>query len=228
MLYYFTINTIVETICFFVALFCLRKDSGLVWRSAIWFLFITCIAEMAGIYVKRLYVADKVHIHPNAWVYNIFILFQVGFFSLMFQHLLTKPTNSKPIIIGGFVLLIILHIYGVFSHSVFVYDELTNTVMSILLVLYSLYFYYYLLKDDAYVNLRNSAAFWWVAGILFFYFGTTAYNLFYEKLSSIVLSNKGDLINLKYLHNTLNILMYGCWSYSFICRKWQTRKSEIL
>ncbi|MGZ3814951.1 MAG: hypothetical protein ACXVB0_23310 [Mucilaginibacter sp.] len=227
MLHYFTINTTVEAICFLVAICCLRKDKSFVWRSMILFLLITCIAEMAGIYVKRLYIADKIHVHPNAWVYNILIFFQIGFFSLMYQHLLSKSANSKPAIIGGFVLLVLLHVFEIFSHSIFVYDVWSNTAMSILLVLYSLYFYYYLLKDDGYLNLKNSSAFWWVAGTLFFYFGTTAYNFFYEKLSSIVLSNKGDVIYLKYLHNTFNILMYGCWSYAFICRKWLTKKSEI-
>jgi hypothetical protein len=226
MQHYFTLNTIVEIICFLIALICLKKDNDVVWRSAILFLFITCVMEMTGIYVKRLYLADRLHIPSNAWVYNILILFQAGFFSLMFQHLLKKHSYSRFIIVGGFALLIILHIYEIISQSIFVYDSLTNTAMSVLFVLYSFYFYYCLIKDDMYINLKYSPAFWWVAGTLFFYFGTTVSNLFYEKLTSIVVNSKHNLIYLKYLYNSFNILLYGCWSYSFICKKWLITTSK--
>jgi hypothetical protein len=35
-----------------------------------------------------------------------------------------------------------------------------------------------LLKDENYTDLRISANFWWVIGVLFFYFGSTAVNLY--------------------------------------------------
>lgn len=224
MLKYFTINTSAELLCFVVALICLSKDKSIAWRIMIFFLLVTCIAELTGIYVKRLYLSDTVHIHPNAWVYNIFIFAQVTFFSYFFQFLLKKYNYSKPIIFGGLACLIALHIYGIVSQTIFIYDELTNTVLSVLLVLYSLYYFYCLIKDDKHIQIAKSAGFWWVTGILFFYFGTTAYNIFYDQLSSIVNRTGQNSGALKYLHNVFNIILYSCWSYSIICRKWELKR----
>lgn len=225
MLHYFTVNTSVETICFLIAVFCLLKDANLIWRSMVLFLFITCLAEMLGIYIKRLNLTDLTHIHPNGWVYNILLIFQAGFFSMMFQYLIGKYVNSKLFILSGFVLLIVIHCYRMAVNTFSVYDQLTNTVMSVMLVLYSLYFYYCLIKDDGYINLKRSPAFWWVAGILFFYFGTTASNLFYDKLSVLTVGPQ-SLKYLKYIYYLFNIILYSCWSYSFICRQWQTMTSR--
>ncbi|HTD99131.1 MAG TPA: hypothetical protein VK668_07570 [Mucilaginibacter sp.] len=224
MLNYFTLNTIVEIICFVVALICLVKDKSLAWRSMVLFLFITCVAELMGIHVKRLYLADRAHVHPNLWLYNILLIFQAGFISLVFYHLLNKYSNSKPLILSGLALLAVIYIYEIVAHGIFKFNNLTNTVMSVMFVFYSLYYYYHLLKHDAYVNLKYEPAFWWIAGTLFFYFGITACNLFFDKLSTIVITPKHYLTY--YIYNTLNIILYGCWSYSFICRKWLTRISE--
>ena len=226
MLNYFTLNTTIETVCFIVACICLIKDKSLVWRSMVIFLLITCIAEFMGIHVKRLYLADRIHIHPNGWVYNILMVFQAGFMSLMFQYFLRTHKYARYAIGVGFIALLLLHLYEIFNNSIYSYDELTNTIMSVLVVFYSFYFYYSLLNDDTYIGLNKSAEFWWVVGILFFYFATTVSNLFYDRLSSIVIKSRHNLMYLRYLNNALNIILYSCWSYSFVCRKWLTKTSE--
>src|ERR1700748_408522 len=180
-----SLNTDIEIACFIIAFICLIKDKNLAWRSMILYLFITCITELLGIHIKKLYLADTIHVHPNIWIYNILLIFQAGFVSLMFYHLLKKYINSKPIVIGGLTLLIILYTYEVFEHGVFVKHNLTTTIMSILFVIYSLYYFYHLLNDVVYVNLMYSAAFWWVTGVLFFYFGSIASVLFFEILIKI-------------------------------------------
>ena len=147
---------------------------------------------------------------------------------IMFQHLLKKFTNSKPIIIVGLALLVGLHIYEIFVNGIYIYDDLTNTLMSVLLIFYSFYFYYSLIKDEAYISLKNLPAFWWVSGVLFFYFGSTVCNIFYEKFAPLVLNPKKGFNYFKYFFYAFNILLYSCWSYSFICRKWLTKRSKIL
>jgi hypothetical protein len=224
MLNYFTINTVAEIICFITALLCLTKDTSFYWRWLILFLLITCIAEITGIYCKRLYLADKAHVPSNAWVYNVLIVFQASFFSLIFHHFLSRFFKSKPIIISGLAFLAAVYCYEIFLHGFFVYVELTNTTMSVLLVLYSLYYYFCLIKDDTFVNLKRDANFWWVTGVLFFYFGTTVFNVFYEQLTAIVLATKHDLKYLKYFHSFFNVILYGFWSYAIICRKWMITK----
>jgi hypothetical protein len=168
---------------------------------------------MAGLLIGRKY-------GNNQWVYNIFLLSEAGFTNLIFAAFYDKYTHNKSIIISGLIIFIILYIYEVISHGFLKYNNLTYSVMSVQFVLYSLYFFYLLLKDDHYINLKFSSEFWWIAGTLLFYFGNTASNLFDDKLYSISNGQKNDLTN--FIFKALNIILYSCWSYSFICRKWLT------
>jgi hypothetical protein len=101
MLSYLTVSTSAEIICFFVALFCLSKDQSPAWKSMVLFLFLTCLIEFFGIHFRKLFLADRVHVHQNVWLYNILLIFQAGFISFMFQNLLQKYINIKPIIFDG-------------------------------------------------------------------------------------------------------------------------------
>jgi hypothetical protein len=218
MLSLFTVNTVSEIICFIVALMCLTKDVSPVWRSMVLYLLITCAAEIYGLYIGH-------QTHNNHWVYNIFILFEAGFTHLMFFYLFGQHINSKPKVIIGLALFLTLYIYGIIAHTFFVYNYLAYTVMSVQFVFYSLYYYYLLLQSDHHIDLRYAPEFWWVAGTLFFYFANTACNLFYDKLYSVMLTPKHHLTY--FIFKALNIILYGNWSYSFICRKWLTKRSEI-
>jgi len=223
MLSYITISTTVEIICFFVALFCISQDKSIAWRSLVLFLFITCITELLGIHFRKLFVADMTHVHQNVWLYNILLVIQACFISFMFNHLLKKYINSKPIIISGLALLAVSYLSDISNHGFFIYNETTNTVMLVLFVLYGLYYYYRLLKDDTYINFTYSAEFWWVAGLLLFYFGSTASDVFFNNLSPYKASSLRTLSSS--IFKALNIILYSCWSYSFICRKWLTMTS---
>jgi len=217
MYHYFTASTISELICFIFAAICLLKDTSVVWRCMILYLLITCIAEFAGVYVE-------IKSRNNQWVYNIFLLFEGGFTILMFGYIFNQFNKSKLIIISGLVLFAILYIYELLSHGFFVYNYLTYKVMSILYVLYSFYYYYLLLNDAGYVRLKYASVFWWVTGTLFFYFGNTAVNLFDKHLAEVKIF--GDQYLTYFIYKVLNITLYGCWSYSFICRKLLTLKSK--
>lgn len=218
MLPYLTINTVSEILCLITAAICLSKDNSLAWRSMVLFLLITCIIELSGIYIKRLNIEDHKHLHRNEWLYNIFMIFQIYFMIYMFYHLLKQYHNNKRwIIFPGTGLLIVLYVYEVCKHGVLEEHILTFTTMSVLFVLYGFYYFYYLHKDENYLQLKTSPAFWWVCGTLFFYFGVTACNLFFDKLM-IKITPKHYLTY--YIFNVLNVILYSCWSYSFICRKW--------
>lgn len=216
MLSYFTASTTIELICFIVSILCLIKDKNLVWRSMTLYLFVTCAAEFSGVYMARKF-------HYNQWVYNVFLLFETGFNNLMFFHLFGRYINSKPLIRSGLALFVLLYTSELAYHGFLVYNNFTFTVMSVIYVFYSLYYYYLLLNDGHYIRLKYYPSFWWVAGTLFFYFASTACNLFDEKLEHAMITKS---LNVSYfVFKALNIIQYSCWSYSFICRKWLMPKT---
>jgi hypothetical protein len=218
MLNLFTVNTTIELICFVFAVICLAKDREWIWRIQILYLFITCVTEFSGILISK-------HKYNNQWVYNIFIIFEASFTHLMYGQLLKKYIQSKPIIIIGLVLFVGVYTYVIVKNGFFAYAYPAYNLMSVLFVIYSLYYYYLLLKDDEYVNLRYWPPFWWIVGSLFFYFGNTACDLFDDKLSKVMINIFHQHLTY-FIYKILNIILYGCWSYSFICRRWLTTTSR--
>ena len=215
---FFTVSIVAEVICFLVALICLLKAQNLVWRSMVLYLLLTCVTEITGLYIAK-------QTQNNHWLYNIFLFFEAGFTFLMLANLLGKYVNCKPIIIPGVAIFIVFYVYGFINHGVYFYNYAAYTVISVMFVLYSLYYYYLLLKDDVYIDLKYSPEFWWVAGTLLFYFANTGCNIFYNQLFSIMISPKHHLTY--FIFKALNIILYGCWSYAFICKKWLTTTSEV-
>lgn len=224
----FTINTVSELVCFIVALFCVTKDKNPAWRSMMLFMLVTCIVEFTGAYMKIMYRISPSRAYMNVWIYNIFRLVESGFISLMFYHLFKMYFNSRLIIFGGLAITLACFIYDVSTRGIMRGVATTGTVQAILFILYGLIYFYHLLKADAFYDLKVYSPFWWVAGVLFFYFGSMVITIFYdqitEKLSMLIIAPRRYLTG--YIYNALNLLLYGCWSYAFLCEKWLTKTSR--
>lgn len=213
---YITFNTGAETICFLVAIICLTRNVSRIWKLLVPYLFITCAVEFIGVYLKK-------HHQPNQWPYNILLIFQILVVSLIFMNLFNRYFKSKTLIIGGVAVLLLIYTYDTISQGFFIFYELTYNVMCVVFVVYCLYYFYLLLNAETYVELEYSANFWWVSGALFFYFGSTIINIFRGVLSPV---NMGGHNISYYIFIILNIILYGCWSYSFICKQWLTTTSR--
>jgi hypothetical protein len=218
MLEFFTLSTIFESQCLIVAIICAWGAFNGQWRYIIPYLLLTCVVECIGIYLKHRHQA-------NQWPYNILLVGHIAFISYMFSQLLQKNSRSKPVIITGLVLLALAYGYDLLQHGFLRFNVLTYNVMSVVFAIYALYYFYVLLHDDTNTQLGFSFEFWWVCGILFFFFGATAVNLFRGKLSTIMITPKHALPY--YIYMVLNIILYTCWSYSFICKRWLTKRSGI-
>lgn len=212
---YISFNIGVELACFLFALYYLGKDRSS-WKLMVIFLCLVVITEVSGKQLTLLRIS-------NQWLYNIFLLFEAAFVGCMFYSLLSK---RKAWIFYGFLLFSGSYLLEIYFRGFQQFLSLTNLLSSTLFVVYSLYFYYELLQDEKHYDLPGHAPFWWVTGCLFFYFGGTACNIFFDQLSII---KSGDLrLPLRYIiFSLLNFILYSCWSYSFICR-YQQRTSYTL
>lgn len=207
---FLSINTIAEIICFLTAAVFLTKDKNPIWRLFTVYLLITCITEEVGLILKRHGI-----MRTNVFIYNILLLFESLFMSLMFLNIICHYRNFRPIFYSGLFLATFIFILEAIIHGLYIYNNITTTIISILFIGYGLYYYYLLIKDEDYYRLGKHAPFWWVAGTLFFYFGTTVSDLYF----SIFNTKAALLFTHRYLiYNYLNIVLYGFWGYSFVCR----------
>lgn len=206
---YFTINTCSELICFFVATICLYKDKSPAWKWLAFYMLLVCVTEFCGVYIKN---QDK----HNSWVYNILLFFEIGTVLIMLQTIAGKYIKNKTMVIGSAIVLATIYVYDLSLHGIFKRNYYTNIALAIAAVILSLYYFYSLLKDEEYINLKYSAAFWWVFGTFFYYFVDTTLNVFYPVLSKMLIAPNDTFA---YIYKAANLILYGCWSYSFICKR---------
>ncbi|MBL4675325.1 MAG: hypothetical protein JKY70_03840, partial [Mucilaginibacter sp.] len=184
------------------------------------FLLFTLITEFAGIYLRQF-----LHVR-NYSVYNIYLLAECGFTSYFFYRLYRPYQYPVKWLYIWYGIFILIYLTELFRNNFSGFASASASVMSVVFVPASLYFYYRKLKDDHFELLIYSASFWWVNGALFFYFGSTACNIFMDYLAShesIAYNNSIRYI----IYIILDIIMYACWSYAFICRYLQRKLSHL-
>ncbi|MBV7532191.1 hypothetical protein [Chitinophaga sp. sic0106] len=217
----FTVNTTIELICFLVACVCLHRDKSAAWRLMIPYLALVCLTEITGIYLRK-------HLHvSNTWLYNVYQYLELTvIWSFLYFNLKPYVTSNKwyYIILAGLWVIFITETY---IRGWNVFANISASVMSIVFIITSLYYFLLVIRDEAYLQLSTHAPFWWVSGTLLYYFGSTASNVFFDFLIS------GAIMSLPFplryiVFNILNVLLYCCWSYSFLCRFRQRNSSSSL
>ena len=212
---YFTVNTLTEFFCFLISLFCLYRDKDKAWKGFILFLMLTCVTEAAGIYVRYELLL------PNFMVYNIFLVVECTVLNLFFYHLIKTNDNLKKLLVAWLVFFLTFYFYELYTLHFRGYVSTASTIMSVEIVLASIYFYYRLLKEEKFRKLSTYAPFWWVNGTICFYFAGMACNIFFKYLVQEHIS-PGVSHSARYVvFSILNVILYACWSYSFICRYFQ-------
>ena len=209
------LTILIEISCLIAALFFLRKDTAKFSCITVAYLAIVCITELLGL----LYI-NAFH-KSNAWIYNVFIIFEATYISYGL-YVALKPLTATAFVIcsSPLVIFCVTYIYEIFNHNFLKFQTLTITVASVLFVFISLIYFYLLIKRKEPINLGIHAQFWWITAVLFYYFGSTIYNLFIYLLYQNFLKSYHIL---SYIMLGLNLLLYSIWVYSFICNSRQQK-----
>ncbi len=207
---YFTINTVTEMICFLMGIIFLFRDKDFGWRLLCLYLLLVCAVEIGGIHLWK--VLSK----PNYMVYNLLLIFENLMVSYFLFYLIKPYKNRLSWLIVWQGLFLVCFVVEMTDNQLGGFAFRTVIVMSVAFVVASLYFYYLMLSDDQFIQLWKHAPFWWVNGVLFFYFGSTACNVLFKYF---LLDNTHLTASIRYwIFAVLNIILYTCWSYAFICR----------
>jgi len=199
----------------FSILFLANKKVGW-WRAFIAFLLLTVCVETAAYAIVVLSHRTK----SNHWLHNLFLPVETVFTGWILYKISITYFNSKPWTLTGLAVFFFLYFYESIRSGFTEYSILANSMASVWIIIMCCLYYYYLLKQDEYITITKHAAFWIVAGCFFFYFGTTACNLFYIYLESINIKQK---IPIRFfIFAALNFIFYASWSYAFLCKYRQT------
>jgi len=203
----------IEFSCLIAAIVFLYKDKTLFWRLALYYQILVFAVEFTGSYMGN----KGIH---NLWLYNIFIFFEVGFIFYGIRRCLKIYNKEKKPVILGMVITYITYFSSFILRGFLVYNSITISVMSVIFVVLALYYYYLLLKDENFIDIRTNPEFWWITGVLFYYFGSTISNIFYDVLTINIFGR----ITITYvIFVILCFILYGLWTYSYICRAKQRK-----
>ena len=215
-----TPNTAIEFVCFLAALIFLFKDKDAAWRLLIPYLFLTFAVETLGLYMRLILGVN------NITVYNCFLILECLFNSYFFYSLYKHFKYSAKWLYAWLGFFAAMYLAEMMYDKYQGFVSITASVMSVVFVLAALYYYYLKLRDEHYEPLLVSPHFWWVCGTLFFYFGSTVCNLFFDYMST---QSYADNRSVRYIiFIMLNITLYSCWTFSFICRYRQRKLHHSL
>jgi hypothetical protein len=217
---YITLNTASEFLCFCVSLFFLYKDTDRIWKGFIVFLLLTCLVELFGLYVRHVWHK------PNFAVYNTFLLVECVVLNIFFYSLIKTNRSLKKLLIAWLLFFVLFYVGELYIRKFSAYVSTSSTLMSVELIVASIYYYYVLIKEEASKPLARYAPFWWVNGTICFYFAGIACNIFFnylvqDKTSSVTFSARYIIVSI------LNVILYASWSYSFICRYLQRNSASL-
>ena len=210
----FPVTTFIETICFLCGVFFLRNTGDVVWNTVRWFMLFTVINECVVTIIGHVY-----HKH-NMWLVNIYTLVNFPTMSWILYRFSRRQKSSLIIFCISLFLFISCFITEIFYKGIFEYTVASNILSDILLFATCNRFFYLLLKDDSWIDIQRHAAFWFVTGLLLFSLCATIADVFDGQLASLYIFPHVSLYYILYM--VFNLILYGCWSFSFICKYQET------
>jgi hypothetical protein len=213
---YFTTNIIADLICLMAACLFLYRDRQAAWRSQIFFLMLTLFVEIFG---KTLQIADK----SNDWVYNFYVIAETCFVLYLFRSLISPYKKRDGLFLATVVLYFLFYGLDTQKHGIHVFHNTTTLLMSVIFIGYGFYYLYLLINDERDIYLARHGPFWWVAGTLCYYYGSSVNELYFTLLSA---EHEQDFTYRHFIFIILNLILYGCWSYSFYCRYLQRKSTR--
>lgn len=210
----FPFSEIMEVICLASSFFYLSNGKVGYWGYFRWFMLFTLLLEFTGYILYFIY-----HLN-NHWLYNINLPVEIIFISAVLYKICSPYFKVQYWLLPGLSLFASFYFYESMHSHFLSYSIISNNIASVMIIIICCLYFYFFLKKEEYVDIYKHPPFWIIAGLFFFYFGSTACNIFYTYLASINLKQQ---IPVRFIiFALLNFILYSCWMRAFLCKYRQT------
>lgn len=210
----FLVLLAIEIICSAIALLLLRNQSRNIWVLLKWFVVFTTMVEVFASLISAVF-----HKY-NLWLYSLYLPFNFIILYWLLYKVTPYHKYNKPLLLIGIIVFLISYFTEIGIHGIFLYTINSDTVSTIFMFISCNWFFYLLLQKDEWIDIPRHAAFWFVTGLFLFSFCTVVTDLFDSELNDLFIAKKLPLRTLLYIG--FNLMLYGCWSYAFICKYQET------
>jgi hypothetical protein len=149
----------------------------------------------------------------NMPVIHVNVLISLIFFSYIYYHLYKKSVLKKFAIVVAITTFLLM---VCFNSNLFEYPTVSNTALSISLIILSLIYFYQLLNPLEYIDIEKQGFFWINAGVLFY----SAVNIFLFMLLTQIPVN--DRHNYLIINSITNIIANTLFSVGLLCQPQKT------
>lgn len=105
----------------------------------------------------------------NSPLLHLYILVSVLFYTVIYYKVFYKAVFKKIALLLGTITLIAMVCSAIFIQYIWTYPSISNTVLSLLMIVLSLTYFYQLLTLQEFVHIDKQGMFWINAGILFYF-----------------------------------------------------------
>jgi hypothetical protein len=153
----------------------------------------------------------------NLPVIHLFVVISILFFTAIYYHAFFRPAVKKTIVIVGAAALLIVIFNAIFIEGIWDYPSISNTVLSVLLIIFSLAYFYQLLNRQEFIHIEKQGLFWINAGVLFYYSINIFLFMIFRQLVLVHQQEDYYLIN-----NVTNIIANLLFSVGLLCKPQRT------
>jgi len=141
----------------------------------------------------------------NMPVIHAYILISILFFGAMYYNAFFSPLVKKTIIILTCISFLV-SVINIFSYEgLQEYPSVSNTVLSIMLICFSLAYFYQLLTRQEFVHIEKQGLFWINAGILFYFSITIFLFMLYKQM---LIEHQEGFYMINYITNIIANILY--------------------
>ena len=151
--------------------------------------------------------------HP---VIHIYVALSILFFAAIYYNAFFKPAIKKIVISMAALALLVVIFNMIFVEGIWDYPSLSNTVLSVLLICFSLAYFFQLLSRQEFVHIEKQGLFWINAGVLFYF----SINIFLFMLFKRMITAHQEGYYM--INNITNIIANILYSVGLLCKPQKT------
>ncbi|ASU36525.1 hypothetical protein [Mucilaginibacter xinganensis] len=157
-------------------------------------------------------IASHYHVTNNFPAIHLFIVLTLVFFAAIYYTAFFSPLLKKATLILSILAFMLLIFNLIFNEGIWEYPSMSNTVLSVLLIFFSLVYFYQILTRQEFIHIEKQGLFWINAGVLFYY----SVNIFLFMLfRRIINSHQEDYY---IIHNVTNIIANVLFTVGILCK----------
>jgi hypothetical protein len=159
----------------------------------------------------------RMGIHNNEPLIHLFTVVSIAFYAAIYYQAFFKPLLKKAIILLSGLALLIVIFNVIFIEGIWEYPSLSITVLSVLVICFSLAYFYQIFNRQEFVHIEKQGLFWINAGVLFYF----SINIFlFMLLRKIIAAHEEEGYFM--IHIITNIIANILYSVGLLCKPQKT------